>query len=301
MTPENNSQFHFERPLDRSSKIYHLFQSEGMNFTAFSRSFPYRRENTELILETMFYLPDRFTCVDIGSGNGLAAQLVKGMTEIFLREATMWAIDPDPFALGQAEQDTPSSDRFKVFWVKGFGQDVEALLKGQIPEQGVDLVSYLGCIHEFPPDDQAPILAAGTRILRPGGIMVMNSQFTDIATEGYETLWAMPVTKAAMKFGKVTKAGKPGLLQRPIAEYTQMGTNTGLKLVYHQVIPVIYSTQEAVDISRYPGYAEGARKSFVFAEGEPSLEDFSRELQLSYGRSKSLTRQSVRWIFQKPN
>lgn len=110
----------------------------------------------------------------------------------------------------------------------------------------------------------------------------------------------MPVVKAAMKFGKATKAEKPGLLQRPVVEYTEMGTSTGLVLVYHQVIPVTYSAQEAVDISKYPGYAEGARKSFVFAEGEPPLEDFSRELQLVYGRSKSLTRQSVRWIFQKP-
>lgn len=286
--------------VETDPRIYHGFQNERMNFTDFSRGFSYRRENAELIMVAMSYLPDRFTCIDVGAGNGLAAQIIKGMTEIYLREATMWAVDPDLYALAQAEQDTPSSERFKAFWVKGFGQDVVSLLKGQVPEEGVDVVSILDGVHEFPPDDQYPIIQAGAGVLRPGGIMAMNSQFTDIATADNEALWAMPAVKAAIKFGKVTKAEKPGLLQRSPTEYTQMGENTGLVLVYHKVVPVTYPTQAVVDINKYPGWVEGIRRSFVFGNGQPSLEDLSRELQLSYGRSKPLTRQSVRWIFQKP-
>lgn len=287
--------------VEQSPKIYHTLQKEGMNYTAFSRHYPYRRENAELMLEAMLYLSARFTGVDIGSGNGLAAQLVKGMTEIFLREAVMWCVDPDPYALAQAEKDTPSSDRFKAHWIKGFGQDIEVLLNGQIPKDGVDMVSILGTIHEVPPDDQTSVISAGARILRPRGIVVVNSEFTDIATADNETLWAMPAGRAAMKFGRVTKAEKPGLLQRAPAEYTQMGENAGLVLVYYQVVPVTYPTQALVDINQYSGWVEGVRNSFIFENGQPSLEEFSRELQLSYGRSKPLTRQSVRWIFQKPN
>ncbi len=285
----------FEAP-----KIYHAFQNQRMNFTAFSRGFSYRSENAELMFKAMSYLPDRFTGVDIGSGNGLGAQLVKGMTDIFLRRVIMWNIDPDPYALRQAWKDTPNSRRFKAYWIEGFGQDVESLLKGQMPEEGVDMVSMLDDVHEFPPDDQFPIIRAGARILKPGGIMVMNSQFTDIATAENRAEWSLPAARAAMKFGKITKAEQPGLLQRAPAEYTQMGEDAGLEQVYYMVADVLYPTQALVDINRYPGYVEGVRRSFVFEKGQPSLEELSRELQLTYGRSKPLSRKSARWIFIKP-
>lgn len=281
-----------------SPKIYHTFQNEGMNFTAFSRCLAYRRECAELMLEALPYLPERFTQVDIGAGNGLGAQVAKGMTEMFLRRAVVLGIDPDPYAIAQASKDTPSSRRCKVIFIEGYGQDVEALVADRIPKAGVDMISILDAVHEFPPDAQFPIIQAGVRVLRPGGIFVMNSTFTSIATSDNPTAWAMPAARVALKFGG-RKADQPGLLQRDPEEYTRMGQDAGLKTVYHKVVQVTLPASAMVAICQYSGFVEGVRKSFVF-ENEPSLEELSQELQLRYSKSKPLPRNWVRWIFQKP-
>src|SRR5258708_3034040 len=239
-------------------KIYHAFQNERMNFTAFSRCEPYRREALELMLEALPYLPGQFTHVDIGAGNGLGAQLTKGMTEAFLRKAVVWGIDPDTYAITQASQDTPSSRKCKIQFIAGFGQDVETLLDGRIPQEGVDMVSILDAMHEFPPESQLPIMRAGVRILKPGGIFVMNSTFTSIATADNQAEWAMPPGRAAIRFGG-KKAEQPGLLQREPGEYTDMGKEAGLDQVYYKVVDVTLPTAALVDISKYPGFVEGVR------------------------------------------
>lgn len=286
--------------VETGSKIYHPFQNEGMNFTDFSRHYPYRRENAELLTEAMRYLPSAIAWVDIGSGNGLAAQEAKGMADIFLRTVTMWCIDPDAYALGQAQRNIPSSERFTAFWIKGFGQDIEDLLEGKIPDEGVDVVSILDAVHEFPPDDQFPIIRASARIIKPGGLMAVNSQFTNIATADNEQLWAMPAGRAAIRLGG-RSTGRSGLLQRDPKEYTGMGVDAGLEPIYYKEVDVLYPTQALVDINKYPGYVEGVRRGFVFEKGEPTLEELSRELQKTHARCNPLRRKSVRWIFRKPN
>ncbi|MBI2018749.1 class I SAM-dependent methyltransferase [Candidatus Daviesbacteria bacterium] len=283
---------------DNASRINHPFQDGRMNFTAFSRCLEYRREVAELMLEALPYLPERFTQVDIGAGNGLGTQVTKGMTEVFLRRAAVYGIDPDPYAIAQASKDTPSSERCEIAFIEGFGQDIETLVAGRIPKEGADMVSILDAVHEFPPDAQFPIIQAGARVLRPGGIFVMNSTFTSIATEENPAAWGFPAVKAALKFGG-RKAKQPGLLQRPPEEYTQMLRNTGLEVIYYQVVGVTLPTSAMVAICQYPGFVEGVRKSFVF-DNEPTLEQLSEELQIRYGKSRPLPRKWVRWIGQKP-
>lgn len=279
-------------------KIYHAFQNERMNFTAFSRCEPYRREAMELMLVALPYLPEQFYHVDIGAGNGLGAQLTKGITEAFLRKAVVLGIDPDPYAIKQASDDTPSSERCRVEFLQGFGQDVGNLVAGKIPSEGADMVSILDAVHEFPADAQVPIIQAGAASLKPGGIFVMNSTFTSIATADNPTEWSMPAGRAAIRFGG-KKAEHPGLLQREPEEYTDMGKQAGLEVIYYQVVDVTLPTTALVDISKYPGFVEGIRKSFAF-ENTPSLENLSQELQVRYGKSKPLPRKWVRWIFRKP-
>lgn len=287
-----------ERVGSRPPQIYHTFQNDRMNFTAFSRDEAYRRENVELMIEVLPYLPESFTQVDLGAGNGLAAQVTKGVTEAFLRRAVVLGIDPDPYAIAQASKDTPSSERCQVSFIQGFGQDVEALVAGRIPENGADIVSILDAIHEFPPDDQLPIMRAGVRILRPGGIFVMNSTFTSIATIDNRSGWAMPAGRAVIKFGG-RRNSQAGLLHRDPEEYSQMASDAGLELVYYHIQNVELPVSAMVAICQYPGFVEGVLKSFTF-DNPPSLEALSEELQLRYGRSKPMSRKWVRWIFQNP-
>lgn len=290
------------------AKAYHTKQTDRHNFDLFSKCFEYRFEILSILLGTMPHIPGiteidgKIFQIDICSGNGLGMQATKGLLEGLMRKAVLIGVDFDERALRVADANTPSTENIQTMFIRGFAQDLDELLKGKIPEAGVNLVTILDGIHEVPPEDQQGVISASASKLRPRGICVMNSFFTSIAIRDNGMEWAFPTFRAAAEFGGEPKE-EAAVLHRDPDEYTEMLITAGLKPVAggpYQVSVVNYTREARMGISYYPGFAEGVIKSYDFKGGPPSMAEFAPRLAYHYGASaKPLPRNGVSWIYKK--
>lgn len=290
------------------SKAYHTPQTDQLNFDSFSRCFEYRFEGLSTLMEAIPHIPNSSSTdseilhIDVCTGNGLGIQTTKGLFEALMRKALLIGIDFDERALRVATANTPTSENIRVMFIKGYAQDLDDLLKGIISTEGVDLVTLLDAVHEIPPEDQFPVISASASKLRPGGVYVMNSAFTSIATRGFGMEWAMPTMRAAREFGGEPKE-QSALLHRDPQEFTDMLLAAGLEAIFddlYHVSTVNLTREGRMGICNYSGFIEGVKNSYNFNGDPPSNEEFAPRLAYYYGQSeKTLPRKWVRWIFRK--
>lgn len=288
-------------------------QTDQLNFDPFSGTFEYRYEILSTLMKAVPFVPNiqpvdgRVIQLDIGTGNGLGMQATKGIFEALVRRALLIGIDYDERALRVAAANTPATAKVKTLFIRGYAQDLDELLKGEIPEEGVDLLTYLDMIHEVPPQDQQGVISAGAAKLRPGGICVMNSYFTSIATNirvgsrDYGMAWVFPTYRAATEFGGEPKEQAAILLRDP-QEYSNMLVAAGLESVFEEPyhVSIVSVTSEArVGISYYPPFTQRVRDSYDF-KTVPSLEEFAPVLAKHYGASSEpFPRKVVRYIYRR--
>lgn len=285
--------------VPNSDQFYHSFQNDWSNFDDFVRRREYRDENLALVVRGLPYISQDFILVDGGCGNGLVAQLVIPVVNATLRRATLFGIDPDPHAIAKAQEDTPSSERCKVHFIQGLAQNMDELLDGKVPAEGVDVVTLFNSIHEIPEQDQFPVIKASAKQLRPDGIFVANSSFTTVAQEDNPMEWNRRIHTAATKdLGGKLNRDKAGLLIRPPEGYEEMYESAGLVLVYKEIVPVMLQAETLAAITKYSGYREGVFLKYDF-DPMPTPKQQQEALERRLG-SGPLLRKWVRWIYQKP-
>lgn len=273
-----------QRPeQERTSRGARVYQDNERNFTPFSKVPEYRAVNRELLSILVSMLPDDFVHVDVASGTGLVAQEMIVLCHAQGKRGKIICIEPDQYAVEQARKDTPSADLVQVEFIQGKGEDLEELLAGKIPQEGVDSVSIHDAIHEITGIDEETgvankqkVLSKMSKITKARGFISLNSAFT---TEGQGNVgfkygkWFTHAFKLAngkaIRDRKDTKVGdekyETTKVYEPI-EYMRMMRNVGFEqIVVYRKKPVRLTQQALVAISMYPRFADG-----VFENYEPN-------------------------------
>ncbi len=249
-----------------------IAQSENYNFIAFARDEAYRDANRGLLLKAFSCLPSPFFQVDVASGTGLVSQEVSALCQEKGKRGTVIGIDPDHFAVESASRDTPSTPYCAVEFVEGRAQDLDRLLVGRIPPEGVDYVSIHDALHEIEEEDKQNVLLSITRILKPGGLFTYNSAFTTAALELSAMLIGKWKARAFSILGGKRNRESKGLIIHTPEEYRQMITAAGLSVVYEAKKTVQMSRTALESIARYPRFIYGVFADLVGGERIPLAE-----------------------------
>jgi SAM-dependent methyltransferase len=252
-------------------------QSHEYNFVAFARDPAYREANRQLLARAFAWLPSPFFHVDVASGTGLVPQEMSALCRENSWHATIIGVDPDGFAVRRAAEHTPSTPDCTVEFVEGYAQDLDRLLAGRMPLEGVDYVSIHDALHEIEEDDKQSVVTSMASILRPGGLFSYNSAFTTIAMGDSAMLWGRWKARAFSILGGKRNRAVKGLITHTPEEYRDMITSTGLDVV-HEARPTVVLCRSALEaIAAYPRFVYGVFADLV-GEAAVSLEDKSRAL-----------------------
>lgn len=272
-------------------------QTDTLNFDQFSQDQGYRDLAMALLSRAIIGQPKKLYYVDIATGNGLGPQTMVALAEASKRRVVMFGIDPDSRAIRVAGENTPQSAFATATFIEGYADEAQCLLKGKIPETGVQLVSILDALHEIPAKQQEGVVKDMAALLEPGGLFVMNSAFTSIAQEGVESRWGMPIVKAMLEL-KGKRVNRERLAYRTPEEFINMMESAGLNLIYDDRPWIELPTDALVGIVRYPGFVIGAAMSFEFTNGT-NMQDISNSLANRFSQVSSLPRRWCQWIAQK--
>lgn len=254
-----------------------VVQSAEFNFVAFSKDKAYREANKQLLAKALSYLPSLFFQIDVASGTGLVAQVMSSLCQEKRKKGTIIGIDPDRFAVESASRDTPSTPYCTVEFVEGRAQNMDQLLAGRIPPEGVDYVTIHDAIHEIEEEDKQSVLQSIERILKPGGLFTCNSAFTTAALEQSAMLWGKWKAKAFSILGGKRNREIKGVIVHAPEEYRQMIASAGLSVI-HEAKKCVGMSRAALEaIARYPRFICGVFADLVGQEGV-SLEDKSQAL-----------------------
>lgn len=259
-------------------------QTTGLNFIRFAKEPVYQQVNRGLVETALSYVPSTFHQVDVATGTGLVPQLVAQLCEEQGRHAIIIGVDPDPFALAYAREQTKNARAAHVTYVEGFGQNLKVLLAGRIPEEGVDYTSIHDAIHEIPTEeDKRAVFNAMAQVLKPGGVLSYNSAFTVIgmgeSAFGYGQ-WKMDAIKSLGE--RRNKSIEAIAIHHP-DEYETMLKDSGLTIIHSAVRPVILTRDALEAIAQYPGFVEGVFRDMTNTENYP-LEVKSKALIESLDR-----------------
>jgi ubiquinone/menaquinone biosynthesis C-methylase UbiE len=254
-----------------------IAQSKDYNFIAFSRDEAYREANRQLLAQAFSSLPSPFFQVDLASGTGLVPQEMSRLCRDGGKTGSIIGIEPDPFAIENARQNTPSTPGCSVEFLEGKAQEMERLLAGKIPAAGVDYVSIHDALHEVEEADKQGILRMIAKVLIPGGVFTYNSAFTTAAMEQA----AIPMGKwkaraFAILGGKRIREVK-GLITHTPEEYRQMILDAGLSVIHEAKRSVLMSRQALATIAQYPRFIYGVFADLI-GEEKVSIEDKSQAL-----------------------
>ena len=240
-------------------------QSKEYNFIAFSRDEAYREANRQLLLKAFLRLPSPFFQLDVASGTGLVSQEVSSLCQEKGKRGTIIGIDSDRFAVESARKNTPSTPHCAVEFVEGTAQDMDQLLAGRIPPEGVDYATIHDAIHEIEEDKQSVLLSIA-RILKPGGLFTYNSAFTTAALEQSALVWGRWKAKAFSILGGKRDRKIKGVITHTPEEYRQMITNAGLTVVHEAKKSVKMSRTALEAIATYPRFIQGVFADLVGGE-----------------------------------
>lgn len=270
-------------------------------FREFSRQPEYRAVNRQLLEHVLPYIRDGFFHIDVATGTGLVPQeMIKLARERGIRGRII-GIDPNRASLAYAREDTPKSPFVTVEFMEGFGQDIQTLVGGKIPKEGVHYASIHDAIHEIPGEDQKrAVLGAMASTLRPGGVLSLNSAFTNAQSSG-DILWGKWKMLAHGLLGKKRDRSVVALEAHSPQEYADMVGDQGLHIVHAEIRTIPMTKQALLAISQYPEFIKGVFRDMI-DEASFSLEQKRDALQRALESLGAVTFQRV-WfdlMAQKP-
>ena len=230
----------------------------GLTFEDFANQPEYMQVNRQLVEVLLPLLPEIYVHVDVATGTALVPKLLIDGSERRGLKGKIIGIDPNNVSLDIAKKTTHGTGNILVKFIEGKGQDLRTLLRGEIPEEGVESVSIYNSIHEIPGEDtKRSVIKSMTDILRNGGLFSYNSAFTTIAMEDSAMDWGKWKMAAFGLFkGTRIRGMEPIKIHTP-EEYRQMLEEAGL-VIMHEARNVVNLSRSALEaISRYPEFAEG--------------------------------------------
>lgn len=277
-------------------------QDNPFTYGPFAKQPEYIAINRELVGLILPRLPDRFVCVDVGTGTGLVPQLIIEDLDNNKRGKII-GIDPNTTSLEIARRKTPISDNICVEFIRGFGQEIQTLLAGKIPKQGVDVVSILDALHEIRDEkDKITVVKSMADILKPEGLFIFNSAFTTEAIKTGFRDWARWKSKAMeiLGGGKRDKQAEKMPIYTP-EKYKEIIQNAGLKIIHETQKQVILSKEALKAISMYPAFIKGVFEDMKGHEKIPEKDKSDALIQaLDEQNIIGLTRMWYEVIAQKP-
>lgn len=265
-----------DKSIGTEEDFRRIEQSEAYNFVEFSEITEYRKVNKELLATALQFLPrsiKKLYHVDNASGTGLVPQLAAELYHKRGIKATIIGIDPDLYALKKAAESMNKIDFAELLFFQGYGQNLEEVLKGRIPKDGVDVVSIHDAIHEIPGRDiKQAIFASQAKILKPGGVQTYNSSFTTIGNGDAALKWGRWKLNSFAFFNERRNKNVTAMEVCSPEEYRKMITDSGLKIVHEDVKTVVLSLDALKAISRYPEYVNGIFRDMENTEKYPLLD-----------------------------
>jgi ubiquinone/menaquinone biosynthesis C-methylase UbiE len=238
-----------------------IVTKDQLSYREFSIQPEYVAANRELINNFVTKLPENFVHVDIATGTGLIPQLIIEEATKQNKSGKIIGIDPNITSLNIAKENVWGTDKIKIEFIEGMGQDLKRLLDGKIPPEGVDGAGILDALHEIKNDeDKIAVIKSMVDILKPEGLLVFNSAFTTQGIAKDPMGWGKWKIKAMEMFGrKRDKQIKAMPIHTP-EEYKQMIENAGLQVDPNcEIMKTVTLTLTSLEaISKYPAFSVGA-------------------------------------------
>lgn len=141
------------------------------------------------------------------------------------------------------------------------------LLQGKIPKSRADGVSILDAIHEIPEEkDKKQILASMAAMLKPGGVLFLNSAFTTFGMEPNPMAWGKWKLRAFRHFNRKQNKDITAIKLHTPDEYKQMLEESRLTVIREAKKVVNLSHEALVAISHYPEFINGVFRDMIDQE-----------------------------------
>jgi ubiquinone/menaquinone biosynthesis C-methylase UbiE len=203
--------------------------------------------------------------VDLGCGPGAVTELILKWMGV-PPQGRVFAIDPSPSALVQAAQRVQSAI---VSFTQGTAERVSQL----VPL--VDAVIFANAIHLV--QDKAQMLAGISNVLRPGGVLALNTTFFDGAyapgTQAFYRLWVLRAMRWLRNRGRSVARGVKATAMEWLSpeEYRSLLEATGFGETHIELQEKHLSRQAWEDISDFSLFIRGALPGIPLALGAEAL------------------------------
>jgi len=253
-----------------------IVTKDQLSYREFSLQPEYVAANRELIDKFVNKLPENFVHVDIATGTGLIPQLIIEEATKQNKKGKIIGIDPNVTSLNIAKENVPGTDKIKVEFIEGMGQDLRELLAGKIPPEGADGVGILDALHEIKNDeDKISVIKSMADILRPEGLFVFNSAFTTKGISEDPSSWGRWKLQAINLFNRKRDKNIKAMPIHTPEEYRQMVESAGLQIDLNcEIMKTVMLTEASlVAISKYPAFSVGALEDM---QGQESITEVDK-------------------------
>jgi ubiquinone/menaquinone biosynthesis C-methylase UbiE len=236
---------------------------ERFSFAKFA-AHPFLREVNEWLVARAGITPGS-KVVDLGCGPGAVTELILTWMGV-PPQGRVFAIDPSSPALAQAAQRVQSAI---VCFTQGTAERVSQL----VPL--VDTVIFCNAIHLV--RDKAQMLAGISSVLRPGGVLALNTTFFDGAyspgTQGFYKLWVLRAMRWLRDRGRRVARGVKATAMEWLSpeEYRALLQRTGFGETHVELQEKHLSCQAWEDISDFSLFIRGALPGIPLALGAEAL------------------------------
>jgi ubiquinone/menaquinone biosynthesis C-methylase UbiE len=242
-------------------------------FEPFARERAYIRLNEKLVDRMLKRSAPctRYRVLDVAAGTGLMTQLARRRAHALGARIDAVVVDVDPFALQVARSEAPPDA----------GASYVRASADRLPfGEHFDMAIFANSLHLL--DDRAKVesLAEVSRVLRPGGVLAMNTTFyTGAAVEDHKEFYGRWMRRAVAELNRAqpqrTKADRaPSTQTLTPSGYRDLVACAGFEVVEVRERRVLLSQAAVRAISGYRDFAMGALRA-----SEADAEQASRALQ----------------------
>ena len=250
-------------PLQEPIESVGGVDDERFSFAKFA-THPFLREVNEWLVARAGITPGS-KVVDLGCGPGAVTELI--LTSMGVPpQGRVFAIDPSLPAMAQAAQRVRSE-------IVSFTQGTAERISQLVPQ--VDTVVFCNAIHLV--HDKAQMLGEINRVLRPGGVLALNTTFFDGAyspgTQRFYKLWVLRAMRWLRDRGRSVARGVKATAMEWLSpeEYRSLLQATGFGETHIELHEKHLSCQAWEDISDFSLFIRGALPGIPLALGAEAL------------------------------
>ena len=241
-------------------------------FEAFAKEPAYIHVNERLIARMLKYLGSVKTInvLDVAAATGLMTSIADRMSRAAGIDFKSTLLDLDLPALHQARKEVTADNAQYVY-----------ASADQLPLRGAfDAIIFANSIHLLDAESKQKALAENLRVLRNGGVLVVNTTFYDGAypeeSKPFYSRWIRrSIVEINQRLPRREKGEKVQAMEfLPAGDYRDMITQAGFKIVETRERRVLLSQAAVRAISSYRDFAKGALHA---TDGD--AEEASRVLQ----------------------